>query len=52
MRKFVFTTKWLDALKTNGKQLDYWDANVNQLGLRVSAKGKKMWTFFYRFQGR
>lgn len=52
MRKFFFTAKSVEALQATGIQLDYWDEQLPNFGIRVSAKGKKVWILVYRYFGR
>jgi len=33
-------------------QIDYWDKNLTNFGIRVSCSGRKTWTIYYRFHGR
>lgn len=43
------TARFCDSVKpTPGRQIDHFDADVPGLALRVSARGRKVWTFRYR----
>ncbi|MCG8355770.1 MAG: tyrosine-type recombinase/integrase [Kiloniellales bacterium] len=47
-----FTDKGIQGLKPRTSRYEIWSDNDPGLGLRVSPKGVKSWTFVYRFHGR
>jgi integrase len=53
MPTIKFTVRSLDALKPPATgRVEYWDADVPGLGLRMSDRGRKTWTLLYRAGGR
>lgn len=47
------TTRFIDSIKPpNSGRVEYWDATVTGLGLRVSESGRKSWVLMYRHQRR
>src|SRR5436190_22845326 len=51
-RRTFRTVTYFQSLKSvPGKQVEYSDDRVHGLGLRVSPKGSKTWTFRYRNEG-
>lgn len=49
----ALTARTVDSIKpTAGKQVDYFDAKVTGLALRVTQTGAKSWTVLYRHRGR
>ena len=48
MPKISMTDQWLQKLKSQEKQVDYFDMMLPGLGLRVGKTGKKTWVVMYR----
>jgi integrase len=52
MPRMQLTSRFIDALKADSKQIDYWDRNLVGLSIRVTPKGRKVWTLMYRYHFR
>lgn len=46
------TAAFVEKVKPNGKQEDYFDHSLPGFSLRVNANGKKTWCISYRFSGK
>jgi integrase len=46
------TAAFVEKVKPNGKQEDYFDDSLPGFSLRVNANGKKTWCVSYRFSGK
>ena len=51
MPRISMTDQWLKKLKSQNKQIDYFDENLSGFGLRVGKAGKKTWFVMYRIKG-
>lgn len=52
MAKQNLTAKFLESVKTEKLQEDFWDQKTSCLGIRVTKSGRKTWFVFYRFNGK
>lgn len=47
------TDRWVRSIKPDAeRQLDFWDKDLPCFSLRVSPRGRKTWTVYYRFHKR
>lgn len=46
-----FTDKGIAALKVKADRYEVWEDGKTGLGVRISPKGRKSWTYMYRFEG-
>lgn len=52
MAKQNFTARFLDSVKTEKVQEDFWDQKTPGFGVRVSRSGRKTWFYYFRLNGR
>ena len=52
MPSLLLTARFVESVKPDATQVDYWDKSVTGLGLRVSPAGAKSWVLLYRMNGR
>lgn len=53
MPRVKLTARFVETLKSPASgQTDYFDSEIPGFGLRISSKGKKTWTYCYRFHKR
>jgi len=49
MAKQTLNSRFLESVKTDKTQEDFWDTKVSGFGIRVTSLGRRTWFLFYRF---